>query len=49
MAETAPEVDYSLNNADNLTKLKTAAGIAQKVLAQVTGLCTLPITRAPQD
>ncbi|KAK8206741.1 hypothetical protein M8818_004575 [Zalaria obscura] len=40
-AQTQPqEIDYTLNNPDTLTKYKTAAGIAQKVLEAVTGWCT---------
>ncbi|KAJ5611848.1 hypothetical protein N7528_008953 [Penicillium herquei] len=43
MAETTPtqvpEVDYTLNNPDTLTKYKTAAGISHKVLEAVTALC----------
>ncbi|KAI9826311.1 MAG: Curved DNA-binding protein (42 kDa protein) [Thelocarpon impressellum] len=39
MAEQT-EVDYSLANPDTLTKYKTAAQIANKVLAAVTGWCT---------
>ena len=37
MAATV-EVDYSLNNADTLTKYKTAAQISHKVLEAVTGM-----------
>ncbi|KAJ5948727.1 hypothetical protein N7454_002034 [Penicillium verhagenii] len=36
---TTPEVDYSLNNPDTLTKYKTAAGISHKVLEAVSALC----------
>lgn len=32
-------LDYSLNNPDTLTKYKSAAVIAQKVLESVTALC----------
>ncbi|PYH91448.1 curved DNA-binding protein [Aspergillus ellipticus CBS 707.79] len=40
MAETkAPEVDYTLNNPDTLTKYKTAAQISHKVLEAVSALC----------
>ncbi|KAJ5488661.1 hypothetical protein N7539_003551 [Penicillium diatomitis] len=41
MADTtqAPEVDYTLNNPDTLTKYKTAAQISHKVLEAVTALC----------
>ncbi|OJJ47004.1 hypothetical protein ASPZODRAFT_131925 [Penicilliopsis zonata CBS 506.65] len=40
MAETqAPEVDYTLNNPDTLTKYKTAATISHKVLEAVSALC----------
>ncbi|KAJ9254549.1 hypothetical protein DTO212C5_9230 [Paecilomyces variotii] len=40
MAETqAPEVDYTLNNPDTLTKYKTAAQISHKVLEAVSGWC----------
>ncbi|KAJ5525209.1 Winged helix-turn-helix transcription repressor DNA-binding [Penicillium sp. IBT 35674x] len=40
MVETqTPEVDYTLNNPDTLTKYKTAAGISHKVLEAVTALC----------
>ncbi|KAJ5722308.1 hypothetical protein N7488_000343 [Penicillium malachiteum] len=43
MAETTPtqvpEVDYTLNNPDTLTKYKTAAAISHKVLEAVTALC----------
>ncbi|KAH8429441.1 hypothetical protein N8T08_001848 [Aspergillus melleus] len=43
MAETtptqAPEVDYTLNNPDTLTKYKTAAQISHKVLDAVAALC----------
>ncbi|KAJ5098072.1 hypothetical protein N7532_005073 [Penicillium argentinense] len=40
MAETqAPEVDYTLNNPDTLTKYKTAAQISHKVLEAVGALC----------
>ncbi|KAI9930455.1 hypothetical protein ASPWEDRAFT_171083 [Aspergillus wentii DTO 134E9] len=42
MAETqaqTPEVDYTLNNPDTLTKYKTAAQISHKVLEGVTALC----------
>ncbi|KAJ5256990.1 Winged helix-turn-helix transcription repressor DNA-binding [Penicillium angulare] len=40
MAEAqAPEVDYTLNNPDTLTKYKTAAGISHKVLDAVIALC----------
>ncbi|KAL3444957.1 curved DNA-binding protein [Aspergillus insuetus] len=40
MAENqTPEVDYTLNNPDTLTKYKTAAGISHKVLAAVSALC----------
>ncbi|KAL2000633.1 hypothetical protein VTN02DRAFT_2834 [Thermoascus thermophilus] len=38
MAE-APEVDYTLNNPDTLTKYKTAAQISHKVLEAVSGWC----------
>lgn len=38
-ATQAPEVDYSLNNPDTLTKYKTAAAISQKVLEAVAGWC----------
>ncbi|KAK2745394.1 Curved DNA-binding protein (42 kDa protein) [Myotisia sp. PD_48] len=38
MAE-APEIDYTLNNPDTLTKYKTAAQISHKVLEAVTGWC----------
>lgn len=34
-------LDYTLNNPDTLTKYKTAAGIAQKVLENVKGMCVL--------
>lgn len=42
MAETAaaPEIDYTLNNPDTLTKYKTAAQISHKVLEAVSGWCT---------
>ncbi|KIV95437.1 DNA-binding protein, 42 kDa [Exophiala mesophila] len=36
MADTAVE-DSTINNPDNLTKLKTASTISEKVLAEVTG------------
>ncbi|KAK2753258.1 putative metalloprotease arx1 [Arachnomyces sp. PD_36] len=36
---TTPEIDYTLNNPDTLTKYKTAAQISQKVLETVTGWC----------
>ncbi|KAL4954989.1 peptidase M24, structural domain-containing protein [Aspergillus filifer] len=42
MADTetkAPEVDYTLNNPDTLTKYKTAATISHKVLDAVSALC----------
>ncbi|KAJ5677963.1 uncharacterized protein N7477_003596 [Penicillium maclennaniae] len=40
MAETqVPEVDYTLNNPDTLTKYKTAAQISHKVLEAVSALC----------
>ncbi|KAL2856900.1 peptidase M24, structural domain-containing protein [Aspergillus pseudodeflectus] len=40
MAENqTPEVDYTLNNPDTLTKYKTAAGISHKVLEAVSALC----------
>ncbi|KAL2819236.1 peptidase M24, structural domain-containing protein [Aspergillus granulosus] len=40
MAETqTPEVDYTLNNPDTLTKYKTAAQISHKVLEAVSALC----------
>ncbi|KAL1961141.1 hypothetical protein VTO42DRAFT_3086 [Malbranchea cinnamomea] len=39
MAEAAPEIDYTLNNPDTLTKYKTAAQISQKVLEAVSGWC----------
>ncbi|KAL4939289.1 hypothetical protein BDV06DRAFT_214414 [Aspergillus oleicola] len=42
MAETekqTPEVDYTLNNPDTLTKYKTAATISHKVLDAVSALC----------
>ncbi|KAJ5894707.1 Winged helix-turn-helix transcription repressor DNA-binding [Penicillium taxi] len=40
MAETkVPEVDYTLNNPDTLTKYKTAAEISHKVLQAVIALC----------
>ncbi|GIJ89360.1 curved DNA-binding protein [Aspergillus pseudoviridinutans] len=40
MAENqAPEVDYTLNNPDTLTKYKTAAQISHKVLEAVSALC----------
>ncbi|BDD55308.1 Curved DNA-binding protein (42 kDa protein) [Monascus purpureus] len=40
MAESqTPEVDYTLNNPDTLTKYKTAAQISQKVLESVKALC----------
>ncbi|KAJ5770273.1 uncharacterized protein N7511_002324 [Penicillium nucicola] len=34
-----PEVDYTLNNPDTLTKYKTAAQISHKVLEAVSALC----------
>ncbi|KAJ5295671.1 hypothetical protein PENANT_c001G01070 [Penicillium antarcticum] len=34
-----PEVDYTLNNPDTLTKYKTAATISHKVLEAVSALC----------
>ncbi|CAG7968920.1 unnamed protein product [Penicillium salamii] len=37
--EKAPEVDYTLNNPDTLTKYKTAAQISHKVLEAVGALC----------
>ncbi|KAJ6068983.1 hypothetical protein N7499_010870 [Penicillium canescens] len=37
--EKAPEVDYTLNNPDTLTKYKTAAQISHKVLEAVSALC----------
>ncbi|KPI45594.1 Curved DNA-binding protein [Cyphellophora attinorum] len=40
MAEAATETDYSLANPDTLTKYKTAAGIAHKVLESVSGWLT---------
>ncbi|PFH57479.1 hypothetical protein XA68_15010 [Ophiocordyceps unilateralis] len=39
MLEEKETVDYSLNNADTLTKYKTAGQIAEKVLAAVAELC----------
>ncbi|KAF1963284.1 curved DNA-binding protein [Byssothecium circinans] len=36
----AATVDYTLANPDTLTKYKTAAGIAEKVLKEVSGWCT---------
>ncbi|KAJ5506718.1 Winged helix-turn-helix transcription repressor DNA-binding [Penicillium expansum] len=40
MAEDkAPEVDYTLNNPDTLTKYKTAAQISHNVLEAVAALC----------
>ncbi|KAL2864470.1 curved DNA-binding protein (42 kDa protein) [Aspergillus lucknowensis] len=40
MAEAqTPEVDYTLNNPDTLTKYKTAAQISHKVLESVSALC----------
>ncbi|KAJ0419825.1 peptidase M24, structural domain-containing protein [Aspergillus carlsbadensis] len=40
MAENqTPEVDYTLNNPDTLTKYKTAAQISHKVLEAVSALC----------
>ncbi|KAL4916586.1 peptidase M24, structural domain-containing protein [Aspergillus aurantiobrunneus] len=42
MAETqtqTPEVDYTLNNPDTLTKYKTAAQISHKVVEAVSALC----------
>ncbi|KAI9849728.1 MAG: Curved DNA-binding protein (42 kDa protein) [Thelocarpon superellum] len=38
--ELVARADYSLNNPDTLTKYKTAAQIAQRVLETVTGWCT---------
>ncbi|TAQ83815.1 hypothetical protein B7494_g7865 [Chlorociboria aeruginascens] len=38
--ETTEEIDYTLNNPDTLTKYKSAATISQKVLEEVTKLCT---------
>ncbi|KAJ6184009.1 hypothetical protein N7519_005310 [Penicillium mononematosum] len=37
--EKAPEVDYTLNNPDTLTKYKTAAQISHNVLDAVSALC----------
>ncbi|KIX03777.1 DNA-binding protein, 42 kDa [Rhinocladiella mackenziei CBS 650.93] len=41
MAESAadPSVDQTISNVDVLTKFKTAAGISQKVLEEVSGWC----------
>ncbi|KAL3467749.1 peptidase M24, structural domain-containing protein [Aspergillus heterothallicus] len=40
MAENqTPEIDYTLNNPDTLTKYKTAAQISHKVLEAVSALC----------
>ncbi|KAF3937720.1 hypothetical protein ABW19_dt0202767 [Dactylella cylindrospora] len=38
MADEKKEIDYTLANPDTLTKYKTAAEIANKVLSSVTGL-----------